>query len=164
MRKAEMVKRLKEGCEAEPYFPGVLGNPVTFAARWGLPLSKGYRDFEAKQLAAQKRLPAKSRRGGPRSRRRPGSVPKLTFHEFENLLAICSKCHSLQMTEQQPRIWQHIRTRIREVNRLGAERISRARNALLDFEPRLGPSEGIAFNGFDLAKLVRILDKEVFGP
>jgi hypothetical protein len=42
MTKEEMVKRLKEGCEAEPYFPGVLGNPVTFAARWGLPLSKTY--------------------------------------------------------------------------------------------------------------------------
>src|SRR5207237_75121 len=38
MTKEEMVKRLKEGCEAEPLFPGVLANPVTFAARWGLPI------------------------------------------------------------------------------------------------------------------------------
>jgi hypothetical protein len=29
MTKQEMVKRLKEGCIAEEYFPGVLGNPVT---------------------------------------------------------------------------------------------------------------------------------------
>jgi hypothetical protein len=42
MTKEEMIKRLKEGCKAEPYFPGVLGNPVTFAVRWGLPLSKSY--------------------------------------------------------------------------------------------------------------------------
>ena len=51
MAKEEMVKRLKEGCEAEPYFPGVLGNPVTFAARWGLPLSKSY----MAHLAAKRR-------------------------------------------------------------------------------------------------------------
>jgi hypothetical protein len=37
-----MFKRQKEGCKAEPYSPGVLGNPVTFAARWGLPLSKNF--------------------------------------------------------------------------------------------------------------------------
>lgn len=37
-----MVRRIKEGCQAEAYFPGVLGNPVTFAGRWGLPLSKSY--------------------------------------------------------------------------------------------------------------------------
>ena len=42
MTKAEMVRRIKEGSKAEAYFPGVLGNPVTFAGRWGLPLSKSY--------------------------------------------------------------------------------------------------------------------------
>ena len=42
MTKEEMVRRLKKGCEAEGYFPGVLGDPVTFAARWGLPLSRSY--------------------------------------------------------------------------------------------------------------------------
>jgi len=42
MTKAEMVRRIKEGSEAEAYFPGVLGNPVTFAGRWGLPLSNSY--------------------------------------------------------------------------------------------------------------------------
>ena len=37
---AEMVRRLREGtADEDKYFPGVLGNPVTFAARWGLPLS-----------------------------------------------------------------------------------------------------------------------------
>jgi hypothetical protein len=63
MTKEEMVKRLKEGCEAEPYFPGVLGNPVTFAARWGLPLSRSY----MAHLAARRRKdtngkPARTRR------------------------------------------------------------------------------------------------------
>src|SRR5438105_3823261 len=36
---AEMARRLKKGtADEDKYFPGVLGNPVTFAARWGLPL------------------------------------------------------------------------------------------------------------------------------
>jgi hypothetical protein len=38
----EIVRKLKKLYAAEDYFPGVLGNPVTFAARWGLPLSKDY--------------------------------------------------------------------------------------------------------------------------
>ena len=42
LTREEKIKRLTEGCEAEHLFPGVLGNPVTFAARWGLPLSKSY--------------------------------------------------------------------------------------------------------------------------
>ena len=42
MKKEEMIKRLEKACEADDLFPGVLGNPVTFAARWGLPLSKSY--------------------------------------------------------------------------------------------------------------------------
>ena len=42
MSKAEMVRKLKKTYACEDYFPGVLGNPVTFAARWGLPLSKNY--------------------------------------------------------------------------------------------------------------------------
>jgi len=37
-----MVRKLKKTYACEDYFPGVLGNPVTFAARWGLPLSKNY--------------------------------------------------------------------------------------------------------------------------
>ena len=61
---AEMIRRLKEvAADEEKYFPGVLGNPVTFAGRWGLPLSKTYRDFQAKQLATQKTRRAKSRNG-----------------------------------------------------------------------------------------------------
>ena len=61
---AELIRRLKEvAADEEKYFPGVLGNPVTFAGRWDLPLSKSYRDFKAKQLAAQKRRWAKSRNG-----------------------------------------------------------------------------------------------------
>jgi hypothetical protein len=60
----EMIRRLKEvTADEDKYFPGVLGNPVTFAGRWGLPLSKDYRDFKAKQLAAQKHRRAKSPNG-----------------------------------------------------------------------------------------------------
>ena len=32
--KAEIVKDLEEAYACEDYFPGVLGNPVVFAARW----------------------------------------------------------------------------------------------------------------------------------
>jgi hypothetical protein len=54
---AEMIRRLKKGtADEDKYFPGVLGNPVTFAARWGLPLSRSYRRLKARQLASQKRL------------------------------------------------------------------------------------------------------------
>jgi hypothetical protein len=55
LSKAEIVRRLEKGTEAEDYFPGVLGNPVTFAARWGLPLSKGYLKFKRQELLAAKR-------------------------------------------------------------------------------------------------------------
>jgi hypothetical protein len=65
MTREEMVKRLKEGCEAEPYFPGVLGNPVTFATRWGLPLSRGY----VAHLAARRRRGANGRPARARQRR-----------------------------------------------------------------------------------------------
>lgn len=59
-----MIRRLKEvTADEDKYFPGVLGSPVTFAARWGLPLSKGYRNFKAKELAKQKRGRAKTRNG-----------------------------------------------------------------------------------------------------
>jgi len=63
--KEEMVKRLKEGCVAEEYFPGVLGNPVTFAARWGLPLSKSYLDH----LAARRRKAGNGKHASVRHRR-----------------------------------------------------------------------------------------------
>jgi len=62
----EMIRRLKEvTADEDKYFPGVLGNPVTYAARWGLPLSKSYRNFKAKELAAQKRRWTKSKNGRP---------------------------------------------------------------------------------------------------
>ena len=53
--KEEMVRRLKEAYACEEYFPGVLGNPVTFAARWGLPLSKSYLKFKERELRAANR-------------------------------------------------------------------------------------------------------------
>ena len=64
MSEAEMVRRLRKGtADEDKYFPGVLGNPVTFAARWGLPLSKSYRTFKARELVAQKRRTAKAPNG-----------------------------------------------------------------------------------------------------
>jgi hypothetical protein len=65
MTKQEMVKRLKEGCVAEEYFPGVLGNPVTFATRWGLSLSKSYLDHLAarrRKAGNGKHIPVRHRR------------------------------------------------------------------------------------------------------
>jgi len=53
--KEEMVRTLKEATACEDYFPGVLGNPITFAARWGLPLSKSYLKFKQRELRAAKR-------------------------------------------------------------------------------------------------------------
>jgi len=53
---AEMIRRLKKGtADEDKYFPGVLGKPVTFATRWGLPLSKSYLKFKERELRAFKR-------------------------------------------------------------------------------------------------------------
>ena len=69
---AEMIRRLKEvTADDEKYFPGVLGDPVTFAGRWGLPLSKSYLDFRANQLAAQKRGHANAANGKRSAASRP---------------------------------------------------------------------------------------------
>jgi hypothetical protein len=58
--KEEIVRGIKEACPAEDIFPGVLGNPVTYAARWGLPLSKSYLAYLDKQRKAVK--PSKGQR------------------------------------------------------------------------------------------------------
>ena len=58
LSKAEIVRRIEKASEAEDVFPGVLGmlgNPVTFAARWGLPLSKSYLKFKERELRAANR-------------------------------------------------------------------------------------------------------------
>jgi hypothetical protein len=56
MTKEEMIKRIERGCHAEDLFPGVLGNPVIYAARWGLPLSKSYlAHLEARRQAKRPR-------------------------------------------------------------------------------------------------------------
>lgn len=55
LTKAEIIRGLEKATEAEDLFPGVLGNPVTFAARWGLPLSKSYLKFKERELRAAKR-------------------------------------------------------------------------------------------------------------
>lgn len=73
MTKAEMVKKLERAYACEDYFPGVLGNPVTFAARWGLPLSKSYLKFKERELRATKRrrhVPAARRNGNGASHSR----------------------------------------------------------------------------------------------
>ncbi len=59
--KIQIVKDLEEAYACEDYFPGVLGNPVTYAARWGLPLSKGYLKFKEHQLRVANRHPRASR-------------------------------------------------------------------------------------------------------
>ena len=56
----ERIRRLKEvTADEDNYFPGVLGNPVMVAARWGLPLSKGYRDLKTKKPVPQRAGPAR---------------------------------------------------------------------------------------------------------
>jgi hypothetical protein len=63
LSEAEVVRRLQEVAEDErKYFPGVLGNPVIYAARWGLPLSKSYQAAKAKELRALKRRVSKGKR------------------------------------------------------------------------------------------------------
>ena len=127
-------------------FPGVLGmlgNPVTFASRWGLPLSKSYRDFKAKQLTAQKRRWAKAG-NGEHSPGRRRSIRKLTFGEFETRLASYITSHL--ETEKHACVWKHVRARIAEVNGLGSKSIARVRSALLDLELTLEPDERFAFN------------------
>lgn len=63
MTKKARVKRLEKAYEAEDYFPGVLGNPVTFATRWGLPLSKSY----LSHLTVQRRKSANGKSSHRRS-------------------------------------------------------------------------------------------------
>src|SRR5438552_5203752 len=64
--KAQIVKDLKEAYACEDYFPGVLGNPVTFAARWGLPLSESYLRFKERQLRAGNRRRRTKSNGAPK--------------------------------------------------------------------------------------------------
>jgi hypothetical protein len=55
LTEAEIVKKLEKAYASEDYFPGYLGNPVTFAARWGLPLSRSYLKFKERELRAANR-------------------------------------------------------------------------------------------------------------
>ena len=55
MTKVEMVRNLEAAYACEGCFLGVLGNPVTFAARWGLPFSKSYLKFKEQELRAGRR-------------------------------------------------------------------------------------------------------------
>lgn len=76
--KEQIVKDLEKAYACEDYFPGVLGNPVTFAARWGLPLSKSYRKFKEHELRAAARrrrcTPTTRSKGATRAHRR--TTPK----------------------------------------------------------------------------------------
>src|SRR3989442_1206646 len=71
MTKAEMVRKLEKAYACKDYFPGVLGNPVTFAARWGLPLSKSYLKFKELEL----RVANRRRRPSPTRHNHNGSTP-----------------------------------------------------------------------------------------
>ena len=53
LTRAEQIRRLREAtADEDKYFPGVLGNPVAFAARWGVPLSKRYHAFRSGNLSS----------------------------------------------------------------------------------------------------------------
>jgi len=57
LSKEEIVRRIEKASEAEDLYPGILGrlgNPVAFASRWGLPLSKSYLKFKERELRAAK--------------------------------------------------------------------------------------------------------------
>jgi hypothetical protein len=63
MTKEEEIAQLKEAFAAEEFFPGVLGNPVVFAAKWGLPLSRSYvKDLERRKADADKKKRAERRK------------------------------------------------------------------------------------------------------
>jgi hypothetical protein len=58
----EEIARFEAATACEDYFPGVLGNPVTFAARWGLPLSRSYlKELDRRKKENQKAAAAKQR-------------------------------------------------------------------------------------------------------
>ena len=53
LSQAEQIRRLEQvTADEDKYFTGVLGSPVTFAARWGVALSKRYRTKASKPAAA----------------------------------------------------------------------------------------------------------------
>ena len=52
LSQAEQIRRLEQvTADEDKYFSGVLGSPVTFAARWGVALSKRYRTKASKPSA-----------------------------------------------------------------------------------------------------------------
>jgi len=76
MSEAEMVRRIEKASEAEDVLPGVLGmlgNPVTFAARWGLPLSKSYLKHLRKRVAKTNGNPGSAHRRRASSKGPPNS-------------------------------------------------------------------------------------------
>jgi hypothetical protein len=76
MTDAQIVRKLKKLYAAEDFFPGVLGNPVVFAARWGLPLSAEYlRSLKPPSSARRKaRVSGRKKAGGPRKVKVPGKL------------------------------------------------------------------------------------------
>ena len=70
LTEAEIIKKLEKAYASEDYFPGYLGNPVTFAAQWGLPLSKSYLKFKERELRA-----SNPRRNAPRTKRNGAPKP-----------------------------------------------------------------------------------------
>jgi hypothetical protein len=77
LSKAEMARRIEKASEAEDVFPGVLGmlgNPVAFAARWGLPLSKSYLKHVRKGNAKPNGKVGSTHRQGPHGNGTPHTV------------------------------------------------------------------------------------------
>jgi hypothetical protein len=66
--KAQKIARWEKAFAAEEFFPGVLGNPVVFAAKWGLPLSPSYlKDLDRRKAEADKKRRAEKRRARAKS-------------------------------------------------------------------------------------------------
>lgn len=67
LSKAEIVRRIERASEAETLFPlALVPDPVHFAAKWGLPLTRGYlkhrRERDAKANGNSVTAPVSRRR------------------------------------------------------------------------------------------------------
>jgi AraC-like DNA-binding protein len=88
----EVIRRLREvtADEAE-YFPGVLGNPESFATRWGLTTSRVYSRFKKQQKLAERSKEA-LRKAQEGNGAKPNWVEVVRRAEFSpaKMAALCS--------------------------------------------------------------------------
>ena len=90
------------------------------------------------------------------------STPELSFGEFEKRLA--TYFTNILEREKHAYVWDHVQVRIREVNRLGTQKIRRVRRALVILILTLIPArKALAYNRFEYEVINRWLDDEVFG-